>query len=92
MLSKKVENIIYKTIIMFAVLCGREIWSLTLSKVNRLRMFENMALSRIFGPRRDKVKEGSRKLNNEKRHSLYSSPNINRTVKSRRIREAGHVT
>jgi len=54
-------------------------------------MFENRVLRRIFGPKRDKVTGDWRKLRNEKLNNLYSSPNIVRVIKSRRIRWAGHV-
>jgi hypothetical protein len=46
---------------------------------------------RIFGPNRDEVTGGWRKLHNEELHNLYSSPSILRMIKSRRIRWAGHV-
>jgi hypothetical protein len=48
-------------------------------------------LSRIFGPKRDEVTGGWRKLHNEELHNFYSSPNIIRMIKSRRMRWAGHV-
>jgi hypothetical protein len=48
-------------------------------------------LRRIFGPKRDEVTGGWRKLHNEELHNLYSSPNIIRMIKSRRMRWAGHV-
>jgi hypothetical protein len=48
-------------------------------------------LRRIFGPKRDGVTGGSRKLHKEELHNLYSSPNIIRIIKSRRMRWAGHV-
>jgi hypothetical protein len=51
----------------------------------RLRMFENMVL-RIFGLKRDEVTGKWRKLHNEKLRNLYSSPNIVRVIKSRRMR------
>jgi hypothetical protein len=54
-------------------------------------MFENRVLRRIFGPRRDHVTGDWRKLHNEELHNLYSSPNIIRMVKSRRMRWARHV-
>jgi len=54
-------------------------------------MFKNMVLMRIFGPRRDEVKREWRRLHNEELNDLYSSPNIVRVIKSRRIRWAGHV-
>jgi hypothetical protein len=48
-------------------------------------------LRRIFGPKRDEVREGWRKLHNEELRDLYSSPSIIRIIKSRRMRWAGHV-
>ena len=48
-------------------------------------------LRRIFGPRRDEVTGEWRRLHNEELNDLYSSPNIVRVIKSRRIRWAGHV-
>jgi hypothetical protein len=53
---------------------------------HRLRMFENRVLRRIFGPKRDAVTGGWRKLHNEELHNLHSSPNIIRMIKSRRMR------
>jgi hypothetical protein len=61
-----------------------------LREEHRLRVFENRGLRRIFGPKREE--DGSwRKLHNDELHSLYSSPNIVRAIKSRRMRWAGHV-
>jgi hypothetical protein len=57
----------------------------------RLRVFENGVLKRIFGPRRDEITGEWRKLHNEELNNLYSSPNILRVIKSRRMRWAGHV-
>ena len=54
-------------------------------------MFESRVLRRVFGPKRDKVTGEWRKLHNEELNDLYSSPNIVRVVKSRRMRWAGHV-
>jgi hypothetical protein len=82
---------INKTIILPVVLYGCETWSLTLREELRLRVFENRVLRRIFGPRRDEVTGGRRKLHNEVLHILYSSPSIIRMIKSRRMRWAGHV-
>jgi hypothetical protein len=78
-------------IILTVVLYWCEIWSLTLREEHRLRVFENRVLSRIFGPKRDEVMGEWRKLHNEELHNLYSSPDIIRQVKSRRMRWAGHV-
>jgi hypothetical protein len=55
-----------------------------------LRVFENRALRRIFGPKRNEVTGEWKKLHNEELHTLYTSPNI-RQIKSRRMRWAGHV-
>jgi hypothetical protein len=54
-------------------------------------VFENSALRTIFGPKRDEVTGEWRKLHSEKLHILYSSPNIIRQIKSRRMRWVGHV-
>jgi hypothetical protein len=69
----------------------RNFVSLTVKEEHRLRVFEKRVLSRIFGPRRDEVMGDWRKLHNEELHNLYSSPNIIRMIKSRRMRWAGHV-
>jgi hypothetical protein len=55
-------------------------------------VFENRVLRRIFGPMRDEVTGGWRKLHNEELHNLYSSPSIIRMIKSRRMRWAGYDT
>ena len=65
--------------------------SLTLREERRLRVFENRVLRRIFWPKRDGVTGEWRKLYNEELNDLYSSPNIVRVIKSRRMRWAGHV-
>jgi len=57
----------------------------------KLRMFENMVLRRIFGPRRDEVMGEWRRLHNGELNDLYSSPNIVRVIKSRRMRWARDV-
>ena len=72
-------------------LYGCETWSLTLREERKLRVFKNMVLRRIFGPRRDEVTWEWRRLHNEQLNDLYCSPNIVRVIKSRRMRWAGHV-
>jgi len=54
-------------------------------------VFENRVLRRIFGPKKDKVTGEWRKLHNDELNDLYSSPNIVPIIKSRRMRQAGHV-
>jgi hypothetical protein len=72
---------IYKTVILHVVLYGCETLSLTLREEHTLRVFENRVLRRIFGPKRDEVTGGWKKLHNEELHSLYSSPSIIRVIK-----------
>jgi hypothetical protein len=72
-------------------LYGCETWFLILREEHRLRVFENRVLRRIFGPKRDDVMGEWSKLHNEEFHSLYSSPNIIRQIKSRQMKWAGHV-
>jgi hypothetical protein len=91
LLSKNLKMRIYKAIILPVILYGCETWSLTLWEEHRLRVFENKVLKRIFGPKRDEVTGGWRKLHNEELRDLYSSPSIIRIIKSRRMRWAVHV-
>ena len=82
---------IYKTIILPVFLYGCETSSLTLSEERRLVVFENRALKRIFGPKKDDVTREGSKLYNEELNDLYSSPNFVRVIKLRRMRWTGHV-
>jgi hypothetical protein len=91
LLSRNVKVKIYKPKILPVVLYGCETWSVTLREAHRLKVFENRILRRIFGPRRDEVTGEWRKLHNEELHNLYSSLDIIRPVKSRRMTWAGHV-
>jgi hypothetical protein len=91
LLSRNVKVKIYKTIIIPAVLYGCETRSLTLREQHRLRVFENRVLMGILGPKRNEVMGEWRKMYNGELHNLYSSPDIIRQVKSRRMRWAGHV-
>jgi len=62
-----------------------------LREERRLRVFENMVLRRIFGPKRDEVIGEGRKLHDGELNDLYSSPTIIRVIKSRRMRWMGRV-
>jgi hypothetical protein len=79
LLSRNVMVKIYKTIILAVVLYGCETWSPMLREENRMRVFENRVLRRIFGPKRNEVMGEWRKLHTEELHNLY----IIRQVKSR---------
>jgi hypothetical protein len=63
--------------------------SLILREEHRLRVFENRVLKRIFGPKRDEVTGGCRKLHNEELHNLYSSPSMIRNIAVSRIPDDG---
>jgi hypothetical protein len=90
-LSKNVKIKIYRTIILPVVLYGFGSWSLTLREECRLRVLENKVLRRIFGPKRDEVIGEWRRLHNKELYALYSSPNIIRLIKLRKLRWAEHV-
>jgi len=91
LLSKNLIIKIYRTIILPVVLYGCETWSLILREERKLSLFENRVLKKIFGSRRDEVTEQWRKLHNEELNDLYSTPNLVRVIKLRRMRWAGHV-
>jgi hypothetical protein len=73
------------------IMYGCETWSLTLREEHGLRVFENRVLRGIFGLKRDEMIGGWRKLHSGELHNLYCSPSIIITIKSRRMRWAGHV-
>jgi hypothetical protein len=65
------------------ILYGSETWSLTVKGEQRLRVFENRVVRRVFGLKRDEVTGEFRKLHKEELHDLYSFPSIIRRIKSR---------
>jgi hypothetical protein len=67
-------------------------WSRTFREEHRLRMFEKRVLRRIFGPKRERVAGGCRRLHDEELQNLYTSPDTIRVIKSRGMRWMGHVT
>jgi hypothetical protein len=88
---KNLKIKLYKTITYLLVLYWCQIRSLTLGEEHRLAVFENRVQRRTFVWKRDEVTGGCRKLHNEEFHNLYSSLNIIRMIKSRRMRWVGHV-
>jgi hypothetical protein len=66
--------------------------TLALTDEHRLRVFENRVLRGIFGPKREEVTGGWRRLHNEELHDLCASPNIIRGIRSKRMRLMGYVT
>jgi len=85
LLFKNIKINIHRTIILPIVLYGCETWSLTLMQECSLRVYKN-GLQRIFGPKTDEVIGEWRRLHNGELNDLYSSPNIIRVIKSRRMR------
>jgi hypothetical protein len=73
LLPENIKIRIYKTIILSLVLYGFQTWFLTLREEHKLQVFENRVLRSIFGPKRDEVTGGCRKLHNEELHNLKSS-------------------
>jgi hypothetical protein len=72
LLSKNTKTGVYRTIILPVVLYGRETWS----EEQRLRVFENRVLRRIFGPKRDEATGEWRRPHNEELYDMYCSLNI----------------
>jgi hypothetical protein len=89
LLLKNIKIEIYRTTVL-SVLYGRETWSLTLREERMLRVFENIVLRKIFGPKRNEIKGEWKKLHNEKLSDLLSSPNIIGVIKWR-MRLVSHV-
>jgi hypothetical protein len=73
LLSRNTKIRVYRTVILPVVLYGCETWSLTLREEQRLRVFENRVLRRIFGPKRDEATGKWRRLHKEELNNLYSS-------------------
>jgi hypothetical protein len=91
-MTKNVKIRIYRTIILPVVLYGGETWSLILREEQRLRVSEKREQRKTFGPKRNEVIRGWRKLHNEEFCKFYSLPSIIRMIKSRRMSWEGHVS
>ena len=74
LISKNLKIKIYRTVILPVVLYGCETWSLTLREDRKLRLFENMLLRRIFGPRRDEVTGEWRRLHDVELNGFTPHP------------------
>jgi hypothetical protein len=91
LLSKNLKINIYRTVILYVVLYGCETWSLTLREEYWLKVFENRVLRRIFGPKWGQLTGEWSRVHYKETNDLYSSPNIFRLIKLRRMRLAGHL-
>jgi hypothetical protein len=91
LLSKNLKVRIFRTGTSHVFLYGRGTWSLTQKEEHRLKVVGKRVLRKIFGPKRDKIIGGLRKLHNEELHNLYYSPIKIRTMESRRMKWAEHV-
>jgi hypothetical protein len=90
LLFKNIKIRISETILLPVVLHGRETWPLTIREEHRPRVFQNLVLSKC-GPKRDEIKEGWRKLHNDKLYNFHSSSNKIRMIWLS-MKWAGHVT
>ena len=91
LLYKNLKIRLQRTIILPVVLYGCETWSPILKEERRLSVFENRVLRRIFGPKRDEVTGELGKLRTEELNDPYSSSDIVRVIKLRKMRWEGHV-
>jgi hypothetical protein len=91
LLSKNVNIRIYRILILPVILYVCETWSITFREKLRLRVVENRVLRRILVSKRDELTWKWRKLHNEELNDLYSSTNIFRVIKSRRMRSVALV-
>jgi len=91
LLSKNLKFKIHRTVILPVVVYGCETWPLTLREEQRLSVFENRVLRRVFGHKRAEVTGDWRKLHNEELNDYYSSLNIIQIIKVRKMRWEGHV-
>jgi len=86
LLSKILKIKVHKTLILPVILCGCKNLFLAIKLEHSLRVSEYRLLKRIFGPKREEVAGGWRRLHDEELHNFYTSPNAVRMKKSRRMR------
>jgi len=77
---------IFRTVSLPVVSYVYDAWSLILREEYRLGVLENGVLRKVFGPKEDEVTGNCRRQHNEEVYALYSSPNVIRMIKSRRMR------
>jgi hypothetical protein len=87
LLSKNIKIKIYRTIILPVVLYGGEMWFLKVKEGQRLRVFKNSGLMKIFGPERDEITGQWRRLRNDELYVLYSPSHIIWAIRSRIMRD-----
>jgi hypothetical protein len=90
-LSINIKNKIHKTSVLPVVLYRYETLSLALREEHKLRVSENRVLRRKFGSKTVEVAGGRRRLLNEELHNLYTSRNVMRLTKSKRVRMSEHL-
>jgi hypothetical protein len=77
---------VYRIVIVPVVLYGCESWSLTIRETHRLKVFDYRLLRKILEPERDETTGEWRRIHNRELNDLYSSPNINHAISSRKMR------
>jgi hypothetical protein len=80
------KNFKIRTVILPVVLCGCATWSITVREEHGLKIFEDRMFMRLFGPKREDITGGLRKLHNDELHNFKSLPNIIQVIKSRRMK------
>jgi hypothetical protein len=69
-------TLVSEMLLLHVILCGCETWSLTIKEEHGLRIFKNRVLRSIFGPKREMLRGGRRRLYAEELHNLYSSQTV----------------
>jgi hypothetical protein len=81
----------FSSVILAIYISSVSLYTWDIRHEHTLRVFENRMLRRVFGPKRDEVTGGWRKMHNEELHNFHSSPSIIRITKYRVVSLSGHV-